>query len=154
MDPLGFIPPTPPPPLPKTFFATFTSRSTFFIPLPVTYTTVSATQSLTSRSFCCRPLAAATSGRLTICKPSCCFGAAESSVIHFEPEPGSIRLARLWTAGCSRGPGRAQQFQAAARAAGSGVAANCTWGLTVSDPGAQPRPVLRLRLSKLANSLT
>ena len=38
-----------------------------------------------------------------------------------------------------------------------GVAANCTWGLTVSDPGTQPcslRPVLWLRLLKLANSLT
>ena len=37
------------------------------------------------------------------------------------------------------------------------VVVNCTWGLTVSDPGTQPcslRPVLRLRLSKLANSLT
>ena len=38
-----------------------------------------------------------------------------------------------------------------------GVAANCTRGHTVSDPETQPcslRPVLRLRLSKLANSLT
>ena len=37
-----------------------------------------------------------------------------------------------------------------------GAAANCTWGLTVSDPVTQPcslRPVLRLRLSKLANPL-
>ena len=38
---------------------------------------------------------------------------------------------------------------------GSGVAANCTWRRTASDPGTQPcflRPVLRR--SKLANSLT
>ena len=38
-----------------------------------------------------------------------------------------------------------------------GVASNCTWGHAVSDPEKQPcslSPVLRLRLSNLANSLT